>query len=202
LNDKVSGLRMRRKVFFLGRWIKHGGYYPIWLLRIWRKGKANYEERWMDEHTKIKEGEILSLKNDIVDDNNKSLHWWIGKHNAYATREAIDILNLKYNFSGNDSLGGALFKSQEQEKRWLKERVYLRMPLFIRAFLYFIYRYFIQFGFLDGREGLIWHFLQGFWYRFLIDAKIYEIYKKSGKDKNNIKKFIENNYCIKFNTES
>ncbi|MDD4900297.1 MAG: glycosyltransferase family 2 protein [Candidatus Omnitrophica bacterium] len=197
LESGISGLRMKRKVFFMGRWIKHGGYYPQWLLRVWRKEKARYEERWMDEHVKIKEGSILSLENDIIDDNNKSLHWWIGKHNAYATREAVDILDLKYNFSGNDFLGGALFKSQEQEKRWLKERVYLHMPLFLRAFFYFIYRYLFRFGFLDGREGLIWHFLQGFWYRFLIDAKIYEIYKKAGRGKDNIKKFIENNYSVK-----
>ena len=51
----------------------------------------------------------------------------------------------------------------------------MRLPLFIRAFVYFNYRYFIKFGFLDGIEGLIFHFLQGFWFRFLVDAKIYEI---------------------------
>jgi len=181
----------------MGRWIKHGGYYPTWLLRIWRKGKGRYEERWMDEHVKIKEGEILSLKNDIVDDNEKGLHWWTNKHNAYATRDAIDMLNLKYNFFPSDSLNRTLFLSQEQEKRWLKENIYVRMPLFFRAFLYFVYRYFIKFGFLDGKEGLIWHFLQGYWYRFLIDAKIYEIFKKAGKDKDSIRKFIEANYGIR-----
>ncbi|MDD2752164.1 MAG: glycosyltransferase family 2 protein [Candidatus Omnitrophica bacterium] len=197
LGENVSGLRMKRKVFFMGRWIKHGGYYPTWLLRIWRKGKGRYEERWMDEHVKIKEGEILSLKNDIVDDNEKGLHWWTNKHNAYATRDAIDMLNLKYNFFPSDSLNRTLFLSQEQEKRWLKENIYVRMPLFFRAFLYFVYRYFIKFGFLDGKEGLIWHFLQGYWYRFLIDAKIYEIFKKAGKDKDSIRKFIEANYGIR-----
>ncbi|HDM78648.1 MAG TPA: hypothetical protein ENG51_19620 [Deltaproteobacteria bacterium] len=67
-----------------------------------------------------------------------------------------------------------------QRKRWFKENLYLRLPLFIRPFLYFIYRYFFRLGFLDGKEGLIFHFLQGFWYRFLVDAKIYELRKKKG----------------------
>jgi hypothetical protein len=71
----------------------------------------------------------------------------------------------------------SLSGSPVERKRWFKEKFYLRLPLFSRAFLYFIYRYFLRFGFLDGKEGLIFHFLQGFWYRFLIDAKIYEVNK-------------------------
>ena len=72
------------------------------------------------------------------------------------------------------------------------------MPLFMRPFFYFFYRYFIKFGFLEGKEGLMWHFLQGFWYRFLVDAKIFEIYKKTGKNKEDIKKFIKDEYGINF----
>lgn len=174
LQEDITGLYVKRRVYFMGRWIKHGGYYPTWLLRIWRKGKGYCEERWMDEHIKITEGKVFFLDNDIVDDNKKDLHWWIGKHNSYATREAIDILNLRFNFLKYDNIKPAFFGTQEQRKRWLKEKLYARMPLFIRPFLYFIYRYFIKFGFLDGKEGLIFHFLQGFWYRFLVDAFIYE----------------------------
>ena len=53
------------------------------------------------------------------------------------------------------------------------------MPLFIRAHLYYIYRYYIRLGFLDGKEGKIFCFLQAYWYRFLVDAKIYENDKKT-----------------------
>ena len=70
------------------------------------------------------------------------------------------------------------------------------MPLFIRPFLYFIFRYFIQLGFLDGKKGLVWHFLQGFWYRFLVDAKIYDIYRLAGKDKNKIREVLKDVYKI------
>jgi hypothetical protein len=52
--------------------------------------------------------------------------------------------------------------------------LYARTPLFVRAFLYWLYRDVVRLGFLDGRRGLVFHFLQGCWYRFLIDAKIYE----------------------------
>jgi len=181
ISKKVTGLYVKRRVYFLGKWIKHGGYYPTWLLRIWRTGKGYCEERWMDEHIKVTEGECCFLNNDIVDENKKDLHWWIGKHNNYATREAIDILNLKYNFLRNDNIESKFLGTQEQRKRWIKEKIYANMPLFIRPFLYFIYRYFLRLGFLDGKEGLIFHFLQGFWYRFLVDAKIYEIERKAKK---------------------
>jgi glycosyltransferase involved in cell wall biosynthesis len=188
ITDKVTGLYVKRRVYFMNRWIKHGGCYPIWLLRIWRIGKAHCEEKWIDEHIKITEGKVLFLDNDIIDENKKSLHWWIEKHNNYATREAIDILNLKGNFLQYNTVQPKLFGTQVQRKRWLKNSVYSNMPLFIRSFLYFIYCYFFKLGFLDGKEGLIRHFLQGFWYRFLVDAKIYEI-KKNIKYKN--KQIIE-----------
>lgn len=196
LNRDITGIYLKRRVLFMGRWIKHGGYYPVWLLRIWRKRKAYCEERWMDEHMKITEGAVLFLKNDIIDENQKDLHWWIGKHNSYATREAIDILNLKYNFLSYNTVSAKLSGTQEQRTRWLKEEIYAKIPLFLRPFLYFIYRYFFRLGFLDGKEGLVWHFLQGFWYRFLVDAKIYEMKKKAKKEQKGIKEIIEEIYDI------
>lgn len=178
LNRDITGLYVKRRVYFMGRWMRNGGYYPTWLLRIWRKGKGHYEERWMDEHVKITEGRSAFLKGDIVEENKKNLHWWTEKHNGYATREAIDMLNIKHQFLNYEKIPAKLGGTQEHRKRWLKEKAYARMPLFVRPFLYFFYRYFLRLGFVDGREGLIWHFLQGFWYRFLVDAKIFEIQKK------------------------
>lgn len=151
----ISGFYLKRRVYFMGKWIKYGGYYPIWLLRLFRYGKARYqEERDVDEHLTLLEGNAGKMKNDFIDDNKKDLTWWIKKHNNYAFREAREVLSGNYG-------------------RGMKKKYY-RLPLFFRVFAYFIYRYFFRLGFLDGKEGLIFHFLQGFWYRFLIDAKIYE----------------------------
>jgi len=193
--DEIVGLYVKRRVYFMGRWIKHGAYYPIWLLRIWRKGKGYCEQRWMDEHIKITEGKCAFLENDIVDYSLKPLHWWINKHNSYATREAIDLLNYKYWFMKYDEIKPKFFGTQEERKRWLKMK-YSRMPLFVRPFLYFLYRYFFKLGLLDGKEGLIWHFLQGFWYRFLVDAKIYEIERKAKAEGKSVRDIIREFYGI------
>lgn len=192
----VSGIYIRRRIYFMGRWMRHGSIYPAWMLRIWRNGKGYCEKRWMDEHIKITEGTTISLYEDIVDDSRKGLGWWTEKHNGYATREAIDMLNLKYKFLRYDDIPARLSGTQEQRKRWLKEKLYARVPLFARPFLYFIYRYFIRLGFLDGKEGLVFHFLQGFWYRFLVDAKIYEIEKKARTESRDFDDVISELYGI------
>lgn len=194
--NEIVGLYVKRRVYFMGRWIKHGAYYPIWLLRIWRKGKGYCEQRWMDEHIKVEEGNIFFLKKDVIDDNKKNIHWWTDKHNRYSTREVVDLLNYKYSFKTYDEVKPSFCGTQEQRKRWLKIK-YAKLPLFLRPFLYFFYRYFLKFGFLDGKEGLIFHFLQGFWYRFLVDAKIYEIEKRAKQENKPVKQVIEEMYGIK-----
>ncbi|MDI9880157.1 glycosyltransferase family 2 protein [Flectobacillus longus] len=193
LSDNISGIYVKRRVMFFNKWIRHGAYYPIWLLRIWKNGKGVCEETWMDEHIKITEGTTQNFLNDIVDHNLNNLTWWTQKHNLYAIREVIDLLNMKYDFRDFESVEPKLFGSQEQRKRYLKMK-YASLPLFTRPFMYFIYRYFFRLGFLDGTKGLVWHFLQGFWYRFLVDAKIFEVYQRVGKDKNAIVDFFQKEY--------
>lgn len=171
----VSAYEVKRRVFFMGRWIRYGGYYPTWLLRIWRTGLGFCEQRWMDEHIVISEGKIAQLQNDIIDDNKKDLTFWINKHNYYANREVQDILQI---FSEKDVILATNNFTQVTQRRWIKKNLYSRSPLFLRALIYYLLRYFVGLGFLDGKEGLIFHFFQGFWYRFLVDAKIYEIQKK------------------------
>ena len=195
--NTVSHCYVKRQVHFMGRWIKHGDYYPIWLLRLWNDSSARCESRWMDEHIKVSSGEGRFLSNDIVDDNKNNLTWWTNKHNGYATREAADLLNTVYQFKKYDDVEPALFGSQEKRKRWLKVR-YAKMPLFIRPVAYYLYRYFIRLGFLDGGPGLVWHFLQGFWYRFLVDAKIYEAYHRAGKDKLALQGYVKREWGIEF----
>jgi glycosyltransferase involved in cell wall biosynthesis len=197
IDDETSGIYIKRRVRFMGRWIKHGSYYPIWLLRIWRYEKGKIEERWMDEHIKLSSGKTIQFENDLIDDNKRNLTWWTEKHNNYAIREAVDILNIIYDFKKYDEVEPNLMGTQEQRKRWLKIR-YASMPLFLRPILYFAWRYFFKLGFLDGKQGLVWHFLQGFWYRFLVDAKIYEIYLKVGKDRGAILKYLKVEYGIEF----
>ncbi len=197
LDDNVSGIYIKRQVHFMGKWIKHGGYYPTWLLRIWRLDKGRMEQRWMDEHIKLSSGKTVQFNNDLVDDNQNNLTWWTEKHNHYATREAADILNTIYSFKKHDEVKPSVMGTQEQRKRWLKIR-YAFLPLFFRPFLYFFWRYFLKLGFLDGKPGIVWHFLQGGWYRFLVDAKINEIYFKVGKNKNKILEILEKDYGIKF----
>ena len=173
-SSETAGFYIKRRVYFLGRFIKYGGYYPTWLLRLFKKGKARSEERKMDEHLVLLEGKAERLKNDFIDDNKKNLSWWIQKHNNYASREAEEMIKNTGTFDILGTPNVQKLKGQAVIKKWLKDNFYYRLPLFCRACLYFGYRYFIRLGFLDGKEGLIFHFLQGFWYRFLVDAKIYE----------------------------
>ncbi|WP_247234958.1 glycosyltransferase family 2 protein [Telluribacter sp. SYSU D00476] len=181
----VSGLYVKRRVFFMNKWIKNGGYYPTWLLRVWRNGQGICEELWMDEHIKLTQGQTLNLDHDLVDHNLNNLTWWTQKHNNYAIREVIDLLNIKYNFDEKETVTPAFWGTQEQRKRYLKVK-YASLPLFTRPVMYFLFRYFIKLGFLDGKKGIIWHFLQGFWYRFLVDAKVYEVYQRAGRNKEDI----------------
>jgi len=176
---EVSGFYMKRRVYFLGRWIRYGGYYPTWILRLFRKGRGKYEKREMDEHIILTEGETRQMKHDFVDENLHDLSWWTEKHNKFSSRET----KARMDFSGDTGVESDPLGSQTERKRWWKENVYISLPLFLRVFLYFIYRYIFRFGFLDGKEGLIFHVLQGFWHQFLIDAKLFEIKKRQKYDK-------------------
>ncbi len=160
----------------MGRWIKHGTRYPLVLLRIWRTGKGHIEQRWMDEHIIVEEGKTTTFDHDFNDHNLHNISWWTEKHNKYATREAIDVLNRQYRlFNSAEAKVIPHGLSQAGFKRIIKERIYNALPVFSGPLLYFLYRYFIRLGFLDGKEGAAYHFLQGFWYRFLVQAKVMEL---------------------------
>lgn len=177
LGSDVTGMYLKRRVYFMGRWMKHGDYYPMWFLRIFRKGKGRYEEI-TEEHIVLSEGRAVRLKHDFIDYNRKGLSFWVDKHNHWSIGEMLDTMAIMGDgHLPPGTVKPSLFGSQVQRTRWLKKNLYGRCPLFIRAFLYFFYRYILRFGFLDRKEGLIFHFLQGCWYRFLVDAKIYEARK-------------------------
>lgn len=173
LEQRVTGMILRRRVYFLGRWLKHGGKYPELLLRIFRRGHGRSEMRQMDEHLVVLDGETVTSKCDFLDINQKSLEWWIAKHNWYSNKEVLDCL-----VSGDeDAVDGGSSSGQARAKRVIKKHGYYKLPRFFRAHLYFIYRYYFRLGFLDGKEGKIYTFLQAYWYRFLVDAKLYECEK-------------------------
>lgn len=173
LADEVDGVYCGRRMTFQGGLMRWGGVFPIRVLRLFRYGRGRCENRWMDEHIKVP-GATVDFKGEIIDDNLNSLTWWTSKHNAYASREAVEVLNLKYHFMPNDSIA-SLTSGEAGLKRWVKESVYTRLPGGVRAFAYFYYRYVLRAGFLDGQAGTAFHVLQGFWYRFLVDAKVAEV---------------------------
>ena len=174
LGSHVNGVYCGRRMTFQGKLIRFGGVFPIKVIRLFRNGRGQCENRWMDEHIKLT-GATEDFRGEIIDDNLQSLTWWTAKHNGYASREAVDMLNLKYRFMPHESVASLKTASQAGIKRWLKESVYVRLPRGFRAFSYFFYRYIVRLGFLDGSSGTVFHLLQGFWYRYLVDAKIAEV---------------------------
>ncbi len=176
LPSSVAGINLKRKHIFMERWVRHGGRYPLVLLRIWRRGQARIENRWMDEHMVLLSGGTTTFSGGFADHNLNDLTFFTNKHNSYATREAIDVLNQRLNlFAGDAGVTTQNASSQASVKRMLKERFYNRLPFFVSSTGYFLHRYLFQLGFLDGRSGLIYHFLQGYWYRFLVGARILEL---------------------------
>lgn len=178
LPSDINGIIIRRRVYFMGRWLKHGGKYPELLLRIFRVGHGMSEMKMMDEHLVITDGKVIQFSNDFIDNNNKNLEWWISKHNWYSNKEVFDCQIKAGNQRTQNSLENSFTSAQAKAKRFIKEYGYYSLPKFLRAHLYFIYRYYLRLGFLDGKEGRIYTFLQAYWYRFLVDAKLYECEKK------------------------
>lgn len=193
VSQDIHGIRIKRLMYFFDKPLRKSGMYPIWHLKIWRHGSAHCEQRWMDERMVLSQGSTMEMEGDLVDHNLNNLTWWTAKHNGYATREAIDILDKIYGFTSSENVKGKIFGSSEERRRWFKER-YLKLPLFVRPFLFFLIRYFLQLGFLEGKRGFMWNILQCFWYRFLVDAKIFEAYYKVGRNKEELIRFFKTEY--------
>jgi glycosyltransferase involved in cell wall biosynthesis len=174
LPASIDGVYISRRMTFLGRPIRWGGIFPVRVLRLFRHGKGRCENRWMDEHILVESGTV-DFHGEIIDNNLNSLTWWTVKHNAYASREVVDLLNLEYGFMAHETVADLRGRKQAGVKRWLKEQVYARLPRGARAMAYFAYRYIFRLGFLDGKEGTAFHVLQGFWYRYLVDMKLHEV---------------------------
>ncbi len=172
--SELDGFLLRKRTIFMGRWIRHGGHYPSYHLRLFRRGQGHCEDRLYDQHFLV-EGKIKALKHDYIDVLTPDISTWIQKHTRWAELEAEELLT---SCNGKAQVRPDFFGNPIERRRWLRNGLYGRAPLFARALLYWIYRYFLRFGFLDGKEGFIFHFLQGFWFRLLVDIKIEELRRK------------------------
>ncbi len=170
---EVDGYMFARRAIFLGRWIKHGGYHPIYHLRLYRRHLGHCENKVYDQHF-IVNGTTAkaSAGADLEDGVMSSLRDFTVSHARWAVFEAVESILAE---GEKGEVNARFLGNPIERKRWLKNRVFQRAPLFLRSFLYLFHRYIIKLGFLDGKEGLIFHFLQGFWFRFLVDSTIFEI---------------------------
>ncbi|NDA63164.1 MAG: glycosyltransferase family 2 protein [Chitinophagia bacterium] len=176
----IVGYDCQRSIVFMGHLLRYGGMSRNRVLRLYRRGHGYSESRWMDEHIVI-DGPCGHLSGAVIDNNLNNLTWWTAKHNTYASRAAIDYLIRKYGSKGREAHSLTQFPQNNN----LKDRLYRLLPLGLRGLIFFIYRYIFLLGFLDGKVGAYFYFLQTWWYRTLVDAKITEVeqcMQKQGAD--------------------
>ncbi|MGA2134374.1 MAG: glycosyltransferase family 2 protein [Bryobacteraceae bacterium] len=171
----VDGIYIKRRQIFRDRWIRHGGYYPKYLLKLFRRRAVGIDPRDLVDHHFYVAGPTIKLTADLLEVNKKEddISFWIEKHNRYATLLAREELENKRSARAH-LVKPSLLGHPDQQTLMLK-RMWSRLPLYVRPFLYFLYRYFIRLGFLDGKQGAIFHFLHAFWFRLLIDIKLDEL---------------------------
>lgn len=195
LEDNITGCVINRRHIFLDKWMK-GGIYPVKLLRIFRYGKGRCEQRLMDEHIQLTDGKTIDLTHDFCDHNLNNLSWFCHKHVNYAVREAADLLDIEIGITGAAETDNDKNISNQAIKKREKKHKYARQPLFWRSFAYFLYRYFLKGAWRDGKEGFIFTFIQGWWYRTLVDSKIFEIKRKTGGNPEKIRELLQTEYGI------
>lgn len=168
--DNTNGIILEAKLFFMGKWIKHGGSKKRKLM-LFKTGFGRIEDRMMDEHTILFAGKSINAKEKFLHYDFKDLNFFVDKLNWYATREVKDF---NVYLANNSTYNHSLFDKKITSTRKMKYGFYYKLPLFFRTWLLFIYFYYFKLGFLDGVEGYIYHYLYQRWYRLLVDAKIYE----------------------------
>lgn len=181
-----DGYYLNRKVFFLGTWIRHGGKYPDWNLRLFRHAKGRYEnlgtagipntgDNEVHEHVVIP-GSVGYLKHDMIHEDFRDLFHWLERHNRYSNWEARVYYNLLTGMGDDGTIGSSLWGDAVQRKRFLK-KIWVRLPC--KPFLRFLLFYIIQGGYLDGRAGYIYGRLLS-QYEYQIGVKLYELRKFGG----------------------
>ncbi|MBH8565582.1 glycosyltransferase family 2 protein [Nostoc sp. CENA67] len=186
-NQEYTGYYLNRRVFFLGKWIRHGGKYPDWNLRLFKHKQGRYEnlntedipntgDNEVHEHV-ILQGKVGYLKNDMLHEDFRDLYHWLERHNRYSNWEARVYFNLLTGQGDSGTIGANLFGDAVQRKRFLK-KVWVHLPF--KPFLRFVLFYIIQRGFLDGKAGYIYARLLS-QYEYQIGVKLYELRNCGGK---------------------
>ncbi len=196
INPEVSAVVLPLCRAFQGRVLKHGIVKGIKMIRLFRTGKVKYEQRLMDEHLQVLEGETTEFQGKFVDDSLIGIRAFVAKHNSYSDREAALLLDAEFGLTELPQSDNSSYAEEVAAKRKQKEK-YAKMPLFWRSIGYFCYRYFAKLGLLDGKEGFLWDFFQGLWYRMLVDAKVFEARKFAQGDKKLLVQYINEKLKVK-----
>ena len=175
LPNEVSAVVLPLGRVFRGRLLKHSIVNGIKMIRLFRYGRVRYEQRLMDEHLEVMEGGTVAFDNMFVDDNLMSIRGFIDKHNNYSSREAALLLDAEFELCPIDNRDNDTAYAKDVATKRAQKARYAKMPLYWRSLAYFIYRYVVKLGFLDGRAGFEWDFFQGLWYRLLVDSKVAEV---------------------------
>lgn len=186
-NKDYDGYYLNRRVFFLGKWIRHGGKYPDWNLRLFRHAKGRYEnlhtedvpntgDNEVHEHV-VLQGKVGYLKEDMLHIDFRDLFHWIARHNRYSNWEARVYYNLLTGMGENSTIGANLFGDSVQRKRFLK-KIWVRLPF--KPLLRFLLFYVFRLGFLDGKAGYIYGRLLS-QYEYQIGVKLFELRQFGGQ---------------------
>ena len=170
-NTDYAGFYVNRRFIFLGAWIRHAGWYPSWNLRLFRHRLGRYDNREVHEHV-VLNGAAGYLRNDLLHLDRRGLEAFVARHNRYSTLEAAARFKTERNAPDRARLPLSLLASPVQRKRFLRERIWPRVPA--KPLALFVYMYLVRRGFLDGRAGLalcVFHAFQ----EFMVGLKLAEL---------------------------
>jgi glycosyltransferase involved in cell wall biosynthesis len=149
--SRFDGYYLNRRFIFLGHWIRHAGWYPSWNLRLFRHRLGRYDDRDVHEHV-VLNGAADYLSSDLLHQDRRGLEAFVARHNRYSTLEAAARFKAERDAPDRAHLPVSLLASPVQRKRFLRERVWPRVPG--KPLALFVYMYVLRRGFLDGRPGL------------------------------------------------
>jgi len=175
---REDGFYIRRRQIFRGKPLRFGGYGGKVLLKLFRRGRGELDPVEQDTRVYVR-GAVGRLRAPLEEHNLKedAILFYLQKHLRYAEAFAREELERRRRHLPW-KLKPRLFGTPDERVLWLKTRYY-RMPLFVRPVLYFLYRYFFLLGILDGKTGFLFHFLQAFWFRLVVDVRLEELLKES-----------------------
>lgn len=147
----AAGFYVNRVVIFMGRQIWHGGLYPSWNLRFFRRGACRYEDRSVHEHM-VCSGETRHMRRLMLHLRRESINDYLTKHIKYADMESNEWVKMK---TGDDRSAHAsqLFGDVKKYRIWLRRVAWPVTPF--KPLIRFLFMYFLRLGVLDGRAG--WH---------------------------------------------